>query len=281
MSTTSADYLLPLGFNKNEARALDALISLGPAGATDVHKYSGMPRNKAYESLERLAGRGMIEIQQGRPTIYRAISARSLINNLAEDYSKVAKEALALLERKQEDAREGTDADLQKASAWVVRGELGVKRRLAELIYNAKFDVFLTGGYPPKYPLAVKSALKAARKRGIKVRAVSIIRSFEYPEVSSDDSLVVEFRTIKTSLKQKVEAYDQRLIEGYRSFSGNGCMAIVDDATAFDIVDDGRDPFKITGIVFRALGIPGIQKATVERVLGLYTRKIRPELYAH
>ena len=149
-----------------------------------------------------------------------------------------------------------------------------MKRRLAELIYNAKSDVFLTDGYPPKYPLAVKSALKAAKKRGIEVRAVSIVRPFKHPEISSSDGSVVEFRTIRASLKRKVDTFDQRLIEGYRSFSGNGCMTIVDDSTAFDIVDDRRDPMKIAGIVFRALGIPGIQKATVERILGLYTRKI-------
>ena len=56
--------------------------------------------------------------------------------------------------------------------------------------------------------------------------------------------------------------------------SGHGGMFIIDEFTAFDIVDDGKDPKKVTGIVFRAPGIPRIQKATVERIIGLYTRKI-------
>lgn len=99
MSSSSSEYLVNLGLNKNEAKALDALISLGPSGASDVHRYSGMPRNKAYESLERLAKRGMIEIQQGRPTLYRAMGAKTVINNLVEEYSKGAKEALGVLER--------------------------------------------------------------------------------------------------------------------------------------------------------------------------------------
>ena len=43
-------------------------MALGPSGAADVHRYSGMPRNKAYESLERLVSRGVIEVQHGRPS---------------------------------------------------------------------------------------------------------------------------------------------------------------------------------------------------------------------
>ncbi len=51
-------------------------------------------------------------------------------------------------------------------------------------------------------------------------------------------------------------------------------MVVIDELIAFDIVDDGKDPKKATGIVFRAPGIPRIQKATVERIIGLYTRKV-------
>ncbi len=273
---SSTEYLVGLGLNKNEAEALDALISLGPAGASDVHKYSGMPRNKAYESLESLAERGMIEIQHGRPTLYRAMGAKAVINNLVDEYSKEAKEALGLLERKQEDLKEGSESDIQNTSAWMVRGELGVKRRLAELIYNAKGDIFVMGGYPPKYALAVKSALKAASKKGVSARAISMIRPFEDVDISQDDRTVIEFRTVKASpkLAQKIDAYDEKLIDSFRSMSGYGAMVIIDESTAFDIVDDGKDPKKVAGILFRAPGIPRIQKATVERIIGLYTRKL-------
>ncbi len=81
---SSIDHLMGLGLNKNEAKALDALISLGPTGASDVHKYSGMPRNKVYESLERLTRCGMVDIQQGRPMLYRAMGVKALINNLPQ-----------------------------------------------------------------------------------------------------------------------------------------------------------------------------------------------------
>ncbi len=53
--------------------------------------------------------------------------------------------------------------------------------------------------------------------------------------------------------------------------SGSDAMVILDEAVAFNIIDDRTDPRKATGIMIKASGIPPIQKATVERVL--YTQE--------
>jgi sugar-specific transcriptional regulator TrmB len=275
---SSVDHLMRLGLNRNEAKALDALITLGPSGASDVHRQAGIPRNKAYESLEALAARGMVETQQGRPVLYRAIGAKTIIDHLVEEYGSEAKQAFGLLEKKQQELEAGEGFLGGSApSAWMVRGEQGVRRRLAELIYGAKSDIFGIGGYPPKYLLGAKTALKAAAKRGVKTRAVSMIRPMEEVEgISSDDKAVIEFRTVKIprTLKMRIQPFDEKIVGGFAGMSGVGGMVIVDEALAFDIVDDGTDAKKVAGIVFKAPGIPSIQKATVERVLALYTRKL-------
>lgn len=271
---SSAEHLIRLGLNKNEAKALDALIALGPAGASDVHRYAEIPRNKAYESLEKLAGRGMVEVQNGRPTLYKAAGVKTIIDQLVDGYGNEAKQALGVLETKQQESS-GSEAE-GGTSAWVVRGELGVKRRLAELIYGARSDIFVMGGYPPKYPLSVKTALKAAAARGVRTRVVSMVSPLEDIEISSDDRSVIEFRTVKTSptLKMKLLAYDEKIVGTFAGMQGQGGMVIVDETTAFDIVDNGTDPKKATGIVIKAPGVPSIQKATAERIVGLYTRRL-------
>ena len=60
-----------------------------------------------------------------------------------------------------------------------------------------------------------------------------MIRRFEDLELSSDDSSVIEFRSVKVSPKvmQKVDIYDQKLIESYRSMSGHGGMFIIEEST--------------------------------------------------
>ncbi|MDA4114933.1 MAG: hypothetical protein OK442_00085 [Thaumarchaeota archaeon] len=274
---SSTEHLVRLGLNSNEAKALDALIALGPSGAADVHRYSGMPRNKAYESLERLAARGVVEVQPGRPMLYRASQAKSVIDNLTESYGREAREALKALEERQEAGRESTEPQGETTYAWMVKGEQAVKRRLAELIYEAKEDVFGVGGYPPKYLLSAKTALKAASQRGVVVRPISMIRpTQDVAELSNEDKSVIEFRTVKSSptLKVRIQPFDDQIINGFVGTQGSGSMVIVDQTLAFDIIDDGSDPKKVAGILLKVPGIPRIQKATVERILALYTRRI-------
>lgn len=264
--------------NINEAKALDALMALGPSGAADVHRYSGIPRNKAYESLEKLAGRGVIEVQPGRPMLYRASGAKAVIDSLTENYGREAKEALEAFEERQRSGREESpEPQGENTYAWMVKGEQAVKRRLAELIYEAKSDVFGIGGYPPKYLLSAKTALKAASKRGVVVRPISMIRpTQDVNEVSNEDKSVIEFRTVKSSptLKVRIQPFDDQIINGFVSTQGSGSMVIVDETLAFDIIDDGSDPRKVSGVILKVPGIPRIQKATVERILGLYTRRL-------
>ncbi len=273
---SSAEHLVRLGLNLNEAKALAALAALGPAGASDVHRHSGIPRNKAYEALDSLARRGLVEVQNGYPVLYRPASAKAVIESLTESYGKEAREALLTLE-KQEEQVESEGGGGPIASAWMVRGEQGIKRRLAELVTDAKTDLFGITSYPPKYFLSAKTALKAAMKRGVSVRAVCMIRPTDDVEgISRDDSSVIEFRTVKTSptLKLKLQPFDDKLVGGFAGVPGNGGMVIIDDSLAYDIVDDGTDSKRAAGIVFRAPGIPTLQKTTVERILSLYTRKL-------
>jgi sugar-specific transcriptional regulator TrmB len=278
--SSSVEHLSKLGLNTNEAKALDALIALGPVGASDVHRFAEIPRNKAYESLERLAARGMIEVQKGRPTLYRAIGAKGVIDQLLESYEKEAKEALSVLEKKQEEQTrdDSGDAGDSEAYAWMVRGEQGVKRRLAELVYSAKSDIFTIGGYPPKYLVAVKTALKAASRRGVKVRPVCMVRPMlTLSDLSLDDERsIIEYRTIKTlqTLESKMQPFDEKIMMGFRGTAGVGGMVIIDEEVAFDILDPGKDPRRVSGLLIKAPGIPRIQKATAERILTLYTRKL-------
>jgi sugar-specific transcriptional regulator TrmB len=275
---SSIEYLMRLGLNSNEAKALDALMALGPSGAADVHKFSGMPRNKAYESLEKLTSRGIVEVQPGRPMLYRASEAKSVIEHLVDGYDREAKGALAALEERQEIGRgESAEPHGERTYAWMVKGEQAVRRRLAELIYEAKVDIFGVGGYPPKHLISAKTALKAASARGVKVRPVSMVRpTQDASEIPSEDKAVIEFRTVKSSptLKVRIQPFDDPIIETFATMPGSGMMLIIDETLAFDVIDDGTDPSKVSGILMKVPGIPRIQKASVERILALYTRKL-------
>ncbi|HYB03928.1 MAG TPA: hypothetical protein VED17_05680, partial [Nitrososphaerales archaeon] len=87
---------------------------------------------------------------------------------------------------------------------------------------------------------------------------------------------MIEYRTIKTlqTLESKMQPYDEKIMMGFRGTAGVGGMVIVDEEIAFDILDSGKDPRRVSGLLIKAPGIPRIQKATAERILTLYTRKL-------
>jgi hypothetical protein len=199
---SSIDNLMGLGLNKNEAKLLcpDHSRTIWGIGCSQALGH-------APEKSVRIVGKTR-KAWNGRDTAGTAHTlqsdgSKSDNQQPLEDYSKEATEALGVLEKIQEDAKEEGEYSIMNASAWMVRSELGVKRRLAELIYSAKEDIFAIGGYPPKYLLAVKTALKAATKRGVKIWPISMIRPSEDAKVSSDDSSVFEFRTVKASTQEK------------------------------------------------------------------------------
>jgi len=115
---SSVEHLVRLGLNGNEAKALDALMALGPSGAADVHRVSGMPRNKAYESLERLAARGIVEVQPGRPMLYRASRAKAVIESLTESYGREAKDALQASRTGRRSARRASRRGRRPTPGW-------------------------------------------------------------------------------------------------------------------------------------------------------------------
>ncbi len=143
------------------------------------------------------------------------------------------------------------EASEEDASAWMIRGERAVTRRLVELVFAAKSGVFSISGFPAKYPHSAKTALRAVAMRGVHVRPVCMIRpTADYEITPKDAPSVIEYRTVKalSSLVNKpIDPYDEKLISGFSHISGLGAMVIIDASLAYDIIDDGKDPERAIG----------------------------------
>lgn len=267
-----ADSLVKLGMSTNESKILETLFSKGPFGATDISRHSGVPRNKVYEILEKLSKEGIVEVQPGRPILYRSAPPVSVVESLVEKYRKAGEEARNTIDRLKVLQASETDPE---AYAWVVRGRDAVKRKLAELLYSAKTDIFIVGGFPNEYLNHVISALKSASQRGISTRAVSMVNPMETLRDDFVNKPLIEYRTVRLSkIGAGSDQHDMKLIDGFRTTAKNGCAAIIDEVMAFNVVDELPDPSKVTGILVKAPGAPRIQKGTIERIFANYTRKL-------
>ncbi len=260
-----------LGLNSNEAKIVHTLILMGPSGVSDVHGSSGVPRNKIYEILDRFVERGLVEMQPGRPVLFRIANPDAFVNGLVNDFVSAGNEIKGMLAQLDPE-RGGEDA----AYAWVVKGKEASKRRLAELVYSAENDIFMIGGYPSEYIQHVKSALKSAVKRGIKTRAVCMVSPMESNRPDLEPDSVIEWRTARMGSPEGEvpDRNDMKILAGFRDTASHGGVAIIDEAVAFNIVDEGKLPEKVTGILIRAPGAPRIQKGTIARILSKYTRKL-------
>lgn len=264
--------LVKIGMSENEARIIVSLFLSGPSGASDIHSKSGVPRNKIYEILNRLSERGIVEIQPGRPVLFRTPDPEQIVESYLGNYRKAGEEVLDYLKS----IKENSDESDESAYAWVVKGKERSKRRLAELLYSAEKDVFMISGYPSEYLDHVVVSLKAAQARGVNTRAVCMVRPMETLREDIAKNQYVEYRTVKdfSKFQGQMDKYDMKIISGFRETSSGGGVAIIDEKMAFNIVDEERISGKVTGMLIKAPGAPKIQKGTIERILSLYTRKL-------
>ena len=81
--------LVKLGFTDYQAKVYQHSC-LWESGAslryTDAQESQG---TKVYEALEDLIRQGAVELQAGRPALYRAVHPKSLMARLVEDYRRL------------------------------------------------------------------------------------------------------------------------------------------------------------------------------------------------
>jgi sugar-specific transcriptional regulator TrmB len=229
-----------MGLTKYQALVYCSLVSLGPAAASEVHRHSGVPRTKIYETLEELSQQGIVEVQAGRPTLYRVVEPDTLVRRLTEDYRDAGAEVRASLEEQNRGGNRSTTQDL----AWTVKGDSTIRRKLAEVVTSAKSDVLILETYPPAFILSVKDVLKAVSGRGVKVRAVCLIRrgqsTHEYPE-----SEAIEYRSLypASSGRGATQNADDELIKPLEmAISAPYGLAIIDESESFVIIPSLRFP---------------------------------------
>lgn len=156
----AVELLQRVGLNKYEAEAYFALLADGPLTGYELGKRSSVPLSKSYETLERLARRGLALVQPGDPPRYTAEQPARFLSRTRADQDAV----LTALASALAGVRRADPTD----DFWVVRGRANVLARARALIDEAQRDVSigLSGGDD-----ALSEAIGGARGRGCRVTA--------------------------------------------------------------------------------------------------------------
>lgn len=116
------DILRELGLTEYEAKCFLGLTQVSSATATELSRLVDVPRSRVYDIGERLSERGLVEIKQGDPTRFRAISIESAINKLQRKYQS----HLAELEDRLYELEPPGDGSDDADGIWTLRGRENV-----------------------------------------------------------------------------------------------------------------------------------------------------------
>jgi hypothetical protein len=240
---------------------------LGFAGVAEIHRLTNIPRNKVYETLDTFVKRGIVEVRPGRPRLFRLIRPRTVIEQLTEEYNRTAKEAFELLEEETTHAKLTEESDY----VWIMKGNRTLKQRFTELIADARSDIFLLEPFPPKYLLSCRAILSAAKRRGVRVRAVSLAGHTIAESLSREP--LVEYRILNNKADELAGAADVGLLRYFRETMQPLVLLVhADNEQALIMVKELSDEKNVTGILIRIPGLPALARPTLERMLTLFTK---------
>lgn len=191
MSAESAavSNLIALGMNEREARLYLALLRKPEATPAELHRISGVPRTKTYETLERMVASGFCrERQEGRRKFFRATSPADVHAVLSAEWEQqhrirgaMAEETFRTLDGLYQ-ASTALDPGLDQIE--VIRSKDQINHTFIGLMRSAQREVLSFSRSP--YAAAddvtraeVKQAQHEAFERDVTIRTVYMVEAKE------------------------------------------------------------------------------------------------------
>lgn len=163
--TDAIEGLTRLGLTTYEARVFVALQKLGSGTASDVSEITAVPRSQVYGAAEDLDDRGLIEIQQATPTVYRPVPLEQARARLLDQLAETGSETFDYL-----DSVRGTADHTEESEAiWQVDGSDAVQSRALDLIEQAETHILYSAENPSLLEDDILTALETAVDHDITV----------------------------------------------------------------------------------------------------------------
>ncbi|NIM90211.1 MAG: hypothetical protein GTO17_04605 [Candidatus Aminicenantes bacterium] len=151
-----------LGLSTYEAKAYFALLSESPLTGYKLSKKSGVPRSRIYETIEKLAAKGLVLSQEGDTTLLIPVSLAAFLKKKEKESRRnidFLKEVLPQLKK---------PAETQ--GIWTISGRDRIFETINHVISQAKSHIYLVSF--DSDILFFESALSEAEKRHVSVIGV-------------------------------------------------------------------------------------------------------------
>jgi sugar-specific transcriptional regulator TrmB len=175
MEMEAEAFLKHLGFTEYEAKAYLTLISQGPMNAEKISAASGIPLPRVYDTMNGLAGRGLIFVSSTRPQSFKVINPKQLSVLLIEEEKRKADEKIKKIEEIAPQFLSTVASSYQEKTGESEEVIASIKRKINmeklwfDLFSEVKQEVFIFAGnlswVDKTFPI-----IKSIVKKGIKCR---------------------------------------------------------------------------------------------------------------
>jgi sugar-specific transcriptional regulator TrmB len=245
--------LQTLGLNGYEASAYTALTRRGRATGAELARLARLPRQRIYDVLDGLVGRGLATVEPGRPTYYMAVPPDTAIGILVEahratltEIEQSAARAIALLTPDYHAGRSETDP---LNYIQVLRDPAAIAKRFGELQASAEKELLAF----TKPPYAVEPAENA---EGVDLLSRGVMARSVYERSVYDDPSVV------AAVRRFVEAGEQARVVDHLPLK----LVLIDERVAlFTMEDPVAGTSDLTIMVVEHAGIASLLKLAFDQ----------------
>ena len=166
--------LKKMGLSEYEAKAYTTLLMIGPSKAGEISKESQIPQSKIYEVLDQLTFKQLVEILEGRPKEFKAVSPDIALISLLEEREKEIenlKKEIKLIKK----ALEPFKLPEVSYGVWTIKGRKWSEffNKAAEMLARSRKYVYgVTRDYSRNAKLA--QVVKNCIRRGVKIRLIGM-----------------------------------------------------------------------------------------------------------
>lgn len=153
-----------------ESKTYLALVAQGPSTAKEIREAAAIPYSREYDVLQSLESRGFVESQPGRPRRFKAVDPEKILERELKRREKAVKALLKFVDSiKEKRAQSMEMGDV----IWTLRGRNRIREKMVEMIRGARKEILIIGRNPVT-TVELEEALKEARKRGVKIKALGM-----------------------------------------------------------------------------------------------------------
>jgi sugar-specific transcriptional regulator TrmB len=139
ISNGLVESLKTLGLTEYEAKVYSALVLFDRAEVKQIYEYLDAPKPSVYQSLRSLTDKGLVQVVNSKPAIYRATPPKIAISHMVGAHKKAEGMALLELEELENSRVESDYPDV----LWTLYGTENIEHKMEELLEKATSSLYL------------------------------------------------------------------------------------------------------------------------------------------